>query len=62
MCMTMEDIALIYGEDYDSSSLNAGDGKGIVYTNWDKSSIVMCKCDIGYFGSDCAKSKLEFIQ
>ena len=33
---------------------SAGDGQGVVYTNWDKDSILMCDCDAGFFGADCS--------
>ena len=58
VCTTIGDIALFHGKDYDTSSVYAGDAKGVVYTNWDKSSIIMCKCDYGYFGASCDSSEL----
>ena len=57
-CLTMLDMTLYEGIDYDSSQNkyigNAGDGLGTIYTNWDNSSLVMCACDMGYFGPDCS--------
>lgn len=53
-CMTIADISYWKGPDYDPEVQNAGDGKGVVYTNWDKNSILMCDCDAGFFGSDCS--------
>lgn len=53
-CMTIADVSLYYGPDYDPNVQNAGDGIGVVYTNWDKNSILMCDCDAGFFGADCS--------
>ena len=58
VCSTIGDIALFAGTDYDTTSVYAGDGKGVVYSNWDSNSIIMCKCDYGYFGAACELSKL----
>jgi hypothetical protein len=59
VCSTIGDVALYEGPDYDPTqiSLNAGDGLGVVYTNWDRDSIQMCECDPGFFGADCSLSK-----
>ena len=61
LCATIGDIALFLGVDYDTATENAGDGKGIVYSNWDSNSIIMCKCDNGYFGAACELRKSLFI-
>jgi len=53
-CMTIADLSYWKGPDYDPGVANSGDGKGIVYTNWDKDSILMCDCDGGFFGADCS--------
>ena len=60
VCSTMGDVALFAGKDYDSTTENAGDGIGVVYKNWDANSLVMCKCDYGYFGASCELRKLLF--
>ena len=54
-CLTMQDISLTQGADYDHSIALAGDGIGVQYTNWDNSSLVMCRCDYGFFGPDCSQ-------
>ena len=56
VCMTMGDLALFEGADYDRTLFSAGDGLGIVYSNWDRNSLVLCKCDVGYFSADCSMS------
>lgn len=54
-CVSIADVSLFYGMDYDTSgTVTGGDGVGVVYTNWDKDSITMCECDGGYFGADCS--------
>lgn len=54
-CVSIADVSYFYGADYtqDGSTL-IGDGKGVVYTNWDKDSITMCECDASFFGADCS--------
>jgi hypothetical protein len=54
VCMTIADMSLFEGPDYNNAVTFAGDGKGIEYTNWDANSIVMCNCDANYFGADCS--------
>eukprot|EP01034_Spumella_vulgaris_P026572 gene26572-33173_t len=53
ICSTIKDVALFSGPDYDSTVEFSGDGLGAVYTNWDKNSIQLCECDLGFFGADC---------
>lgn len=53
-CMTMRDISIYHGPDYDTSQENVGDGKGVNYDNWDADAIMMCRCSYGYFGPDCS--------
>lgn len=55
--MTMRDLALYYGRDYDPAVLSAGDGFGPVYTNWESAGMLTCKCDYGFFGPDCSLGK-----
>ena len=50
----MADLSLYYGKDYDPTLINAGDGFGVTYTNWEKNSMALCKCDYGFFGPDCS--------
>jgi hypothetical protein len=54
--MTMEDMALTYGQDYDPSVISYGDGYGPSYTNWDKGAGTLCNCNAGYFGPDCSQA------
>jgi len=53
-CSSIREIAYYSGNDYDSTSLLAGDGIGITYTNWEANSTFICECDDGYFGPDCS--------
>ena len=59
-CVSIGDVSYYYGADYnqlhrlDTDAWASGDGKGVVYTNWDKDSITMCECDPSYFGPDCS--------
>ena len=53
-CMTIRDVSVFEGPLYDSSQKNAGNGRGIEYTNWEKNSLTGCDCDGGYFGADCS--------
>jgi len=53
-CLTIADLSYWQGPDYDPGVASAGDGQGVVYTNWDKDSILMCDCDAGFFGADCS--------
>jgi len=59
--MTIADISLFEGPDYNNDITYAGDGKGIVYTNWDANSIVMCSCDANFFGADCSLGKIALL-
>ena len=52
--MTIRDVSVFEGPLYDSSQKNAGNGRGIEYTNWEKNSLTGCDCDGGYFGADCS--------
>jgi len=52
--MSIQDIALDYGPDYNNLLAHAGYGVGVAYSNWDKSSIMLCNCDQRYFGADCS--------
>jgi hypothetical protein len=56
----MRDISVYEGADYDPTSESGGDGEGVEYTNWDKKSLTMCKCDLGFFGPDCSMGKTAF--
>lgn len=53
-------MTLFEGPDYDSDSSNAGDGLGVIYSNWEANSITSCTCDSGYFGPDCSMSKFMY--
>jgi len=53
-CVSMADMSLYHGKDYDPTSVSSGDGFGAVYTNWEKNSMMTCKCDYGFFGPDCS--------
>ncbi|CAM9445067.1 unnamed protein product, partial [Ectocarpus fasciculatus] len=55
-CLSMKDMSIFYAPDYDSSVLSAGDGHGPIYANWDANTIMMCRCEYGYFGSDCSQT------
>ena len=50
----MSDAATLDSPPYLPTLRHSGDGLGIPYTNWDKSSVVMCNCDAAYFGADCS--------
>jgi hypothetical protein len=54
-CVSMRDLALYSGLDYQHSETGTGDGLGPDYANWDRHSIQLCECDLGYFGSDCSQ-------
>lgn len=56
--MTISDMSFFEGATYNTSTSSAGDSYGAVYPYWDKNSITMCDCDIGFFGPDCSLSKL----
>ena len=51
----MKDMSIFYAPDYDSTALSAGDGHGPIYANWDAEAITMCRCEYGFFGSDCSQ-------
>lgn len=53
--MSIGDLSYHYGIDYDLSKNFSGDGQGLIYLNWEKDAIHMCKCDYGYFGPDCSQ-------
>jgi hypothetical protein len=55
VCTTMRDLSVFDGPDYDPTVTFVGDGAGVEYTNWDKYSIQVCRCDSGFFGSDCSQ-------
>ena len=61
VCMSIRDISVYYGPDYDATVGTGGDGKGVEYSNWEKSSLMMCNCDINYFGPDCSLRKSNVI-
>ena len=48
--MTIRDLSVYDGLDYDSTVSGAGDGVGSEYVYWDKQSLMMCNCDNGYTG------------
>jgi len=54
--MTIRDLSVYDGLDYDSTVSGAGDGVGSEYVYWDKQSLMMCNCDNGYTGPDCSLS------
>lgn len=54
LCISMADLAMYHGKDYDPTSLSAGDGYGPVYSNWEANSLLTCQCDFGFFGPDCS--------
>lgn len=58
-CVTMNEMALLKGPDYNHATNNSGDGIGVDYSNWDKGSVTLCNCDLGRFGPDCSLSKLS---
>lgn len=55
----MRFLSIFSGPDYNNSIVTnyTGDGLGIEYNEWDSDSILLCKCDNGYFGNDCSLSK-----
>lgn len=55
VCMSMRDMSVYHGPDYDSTELTSGDGRGVEYSNWDADAIMMCRCDPPYFGPDCGQ-------
>ena len=59
-CVTIKDLSLFDGPDYDNAVQFAGDGIGLEYTNWDKNSITICNCDASYFGPDCSWGMLIY--
>ncbi len=60
MCMSLKEISLYYGPDYNPIIYHAGDGKHADYTSWESSIISMCNCDFGFFGPDCSLSKINY--
>ena len=52
--MTINDISVFNGPPYDPSISYSGNGRGSTYNNWDKSSVTICDCGLGYFGADCS--------
>lgn len=56
-CSTIKDLSLVRGPDYDNTLVNAGDGVGPSYSNWDADSLQLCDCDSGFFGADCSLSE-----
>lgn len=57
-CVTISDMSLLKGPDYDHLLDQSGDGIGVAYANWDKESITQCSCDAAYFGPDCSLGML----
>jgi hypothetical protein len=55
-CITLRDLSIFSGPDYDNTVAGSGDGLGTEYQNWDGNSITICDCDSSYFGSDCSLS------
>ena len=53
-CLTINDMSLLRGPDYDSAVSSGGDGVGLIYENWEASSLTVCNCDSSYFGADCS--------
>ena len=43
ICMTMKDMALYHGPDYDPAWETSGDGVGPDYSNWDAEAIMLCR-------------------
>ncbi len=55
----MGDMALLLGPDYNPYvQPNGGDGSGVAYPFWDKSSVSLCHCDDNYFGADCSQGMI----
>ena len=54
LCLTIRDVSVYEGKDYDAQVSSAGDGLGVEYNNWDARSVTLCDCDDGYFGPDCS--------
>lgn len=54
-CVSMRDISLFSGPDYDHAIAFSGDGLGPEYSNWEANSLYMCECELGYFGADCSQ-------
>lgn len=50
-CMSLRRAALFHGADTTDGTI--GDGKGYVYTPWDRDIIRGCICSIGWTGPDC---------
>jgi hypothetical protein len=59
--MSIADISVMEGPDYDNSVLHGGDGLGLAYTAWDKDLSSVCKCDNNFFAADCSMSKFSFV-
>lgn len=57
ICLSMRDMSIYHGRDYDPKEASSGDGTGVEYSNWDGDAIMMCRCDPPYFGPDCSLSK-----
>lgn len=60
-CLSLKDIGIFYGKDYDSTIISYGDGQGPAYSNWEKDSMYMCSCDYGFYGPDCSLGILYII-
>jgi len=59
VCMSIRDISVYKGPEYDTTYLipGAGNGLGMDYYNWERYSVMMCNCDNGFFGPDCSLRK-----
>jgi hypothetical protein len=59
-CVTISEMSLLRGPDYNTAVEYSGDGIGVNYSNWDKDSVTLCNCDTGRFGPDCSLGKHSF--
>ena len=62
VCSTINDIHTVYGMDYFDTStrlsgadLTKADGSPETFTSWEKDSVTMCDCPIGWTGFDCGE-------
>ena len=55
LCLSLRDVSVFKGRDYDSTLHSSGDGIGPIYSNWERKSLSTCYCDPGFFGPDCSQ-------
>lgn len=61
VCMSIRDVSVYQGPDTLTGG-GRGDGLGVDYLNWERNSLMMCKCDDSYFGPDCSQVRLFIVR